>query len=105
MIRIIVLVATSPQRKMSAADEIGEEEKHIEGEFSDEERSPTKVEKFDVQELIRQVEENNPRLRSISIGHEYNDDIDWERFGAVIGSNAHVTEMLVFIDGLRFSTQ
>ena len=95
---------------MSAADEIGEEEKHIEGEFSDEERSPTKVEKFDVQELIRQVEGNDPRIRDIQIGYKYNneftwDDIDWERFGAVIGSNAHVTEMLVFIDGLRFSTQ
>ena len=95
---------------MSAADEIGEEEKHIEGEFFDEERSPTKVKKFDVQELIRQVEGNDPRIRDIQIGYKYNneftwDDIDWERFGAVIGSNAHVTEMLVFIDGLRFSTQ
>jgi hypothetical protein len=95
---------------MSAAYEIGEEEQHTEGEFSYEERSPTRVEKFDVQELIRQVEENDPRIRDVSIGHKYNnentwDDIDWERFGAVIGSNTHVTEMSVFIDGLRFSTQ
>ena len=108
---------------MSAADEIGEEEHHTEGELSDEERSPTRVEKFDVQELIRQVEENDPRIRDISIGHSYLlnsvyddeddetdientwDDIDWERFGAGIGSNAHVTEMHVYVDDLRFSTQ
>ena len=90
---------------MSAADEIGEEEQHIAGEFSDEDAISDEDDTLDVQELIRQVEENNPRLRSISIGHEYNDDIDWERFGAVIGRNAHITDMSVIIDGLCFFTQ
>jgi hypothetical protein len=87
---------------MSAADEIGEEEQHIEREISDEDK------KFDVQELIRQVKENDPRVRSIRIRYDYNkqrDDIDWERFGAVIGRNAHITDMFVSIDCLGFSPQ
>ena len=58
---------------MSAADESWEEELHIEREISDEDK------KFDVQELIRQVQENDPRVRSIRIRNDYNkqrDDID-----------------------------
>jgi hypothetical protein len=63
-------------------------------EASDEDDESSVEERlYRFEKMMRQVEENDPRLLSIDIGFDegtpfYN--VDWERFGAIIERNTHV---------------
>ena len=112
---------------MEDANENGEgghhDDMHIDDEFSNGEESSDEDESYDdddessvedelsrenrLEALRRQVDENDPSLRRIDIRYnvDLSTDIDWTRFGAMIGRNTHLEELWISIEHQRSPSQ